>query len=137
MRVSRQALIYYFQLFFSVQVFSQIAPMRLLDSQYFGLKSLYETMNGAHWKWHNNGMTNDPKSIQKWTFDSDEDPCIARWEGLKCVKAVQSSENFQLDALELSLFNLTGHLLDEIMLNMTTLTRLVLNGNRISGSLPR
>lgn len=100
----------------------------LQEQQYDNLRSMYSQLNGEKWVYTSNNSI-------KWNFSAipkEADPCIEKWEGLRC-----SSDNLTIVTLILSFHNLQGQLENSTFQNLSsTLTHLDFSNNYLSGTIP-
>jgi hypothetical protein len=103
------------------------------------LKQLYQQTNGDNWLWR-------PKKIgPQWNFDvPSPNPCNTNgsaWQGITCSKlpnfcSSSNSPSCSVTSLSLELYGLKGQLPDN-WTGMTSLTRIVLPRNRLTGNLSK
>jgi len=93
--------------------------------QYYGLKTIYDTLGGAQWNWrpvHTAGA--------KWDFTGGyelHDPCADQWQGVNC------STNSTMSSLALSGYNLKGTLSEGVFQNFSSLLKLDFSTNSMKG----
>jgi hypothetical protein len=56
----------------SISKFNDLNCLKLIPTEYFALKEIYDSNSGPYWKWEN--------ILYKWNFSSCSDPCLATWE---------------------------------------------------------
>jgi Leucine-rich repeat (LRR) protein len=106
-------------------------------SQIEGLHFLFNSTNGASWRWKNE-VLNGPS----WSFSSPQpDPCDdnnKNWQGITCSSApnVCRTQNCEIVSLVLNSFGLEGTLPPEFFLRVTSLTKLqIASSLQLDGSI--
>lgn len=117
-------------LLFLIIVVSYGALGLLSDFEFDILFEIYNATNGESWQWSNVSGESTKWNFTNYPHQNDTDPCSQHWQGIVC------SEGQIQEVVSLSLpgHNMTG-MLPESIWSLTALTTLIMNDNKISGSL--
>lgn len=116
---------------------SEICSKPIGELEFLALQSLYYSLNGYNWNWH------QPYEVfgNPWNFtDTDakralELPCGNDWQGITCSENPENVLECVIDLLEIRGVNATGSLPTSIG-TLTNLVSLILIQNQITGTVP-
>ncbi len=108
--------------------FSHSLSCSISSTELDALQSLYISTNGQQWQWKD-GKT-------QWSFPAPlTAPCSQNWAGVSCKQSSTNNSVCSVDILSLPLYNLAGPIPSDIS-GLSKLTKLYLNNNEITGSVP-